>query len=247
MAPIKFEEHIKDQLEKRSLQPTTDAWDKLSERLEHQEKTQNKKPYWWLGLAASVVGALFVVSQFINQKEAQEDTPKVVVSPQIISSDVVAENEKETVDKTLNESKASQPNDKILKNSISEKTTPLAKVEVVNETNRRAETSINKSLDLLPKPLNLESQKIKGLVAQVQILETNNIAVTDEAIEALLREAEADIKRNRLLTKSESIVDANALLQDVEDDLERSFRSKVFEAIKASYKSVKTAVAQRND
>ena len=43
------------------------------------------------------------------------------------------------------------------------------------------------------------------------------------------------------------MVDAEALLENVEAELDQSFRNKVFEAIKSSYNSVKTAVAQRND
>ena len=42
-------------------------------------------------------------------------------------------------------------------------------------------------------------------------------------------------------------VDANALLQDVEEDLQQSFRSKVFEALQSGYESVITAVAERNN
>ena len=34
MAPIKFEEKIKDKLEQRHLKPSADAWDRLSEKLD---------------------------------------------------------------------------------------------------------------------------------------------------------------------------------------------------------------------
>jgi len=40
---------------------------------------------------------------------------------------------------------------------------------------------------------------------------------------------------------------ANALLESVEQELDQSFRSKVLEAIKTSYNSVKTAIATRNE
>jgi len=34
MAPIKFEEDIRDKLEKRQLKPSSNAWKKLSDRLD---------------------------------------------------------------------------------------------------------------------------------------------------------------------------------------------------------------------
>jgi len=42
------------------------------------------------------------------------------------------------------------------------------------------------------------------------------------------------------------LVDANALLQDVEAELQDSFRTRVFETLKSTFKTVKTAVADRN-
>ena len=38
MAPIKFEDNIKDKLENRRLKPSLDAWDSLSKRLDNQDK-----------------------------------------------------------------------------------------------------------------------------------------------------------------------------------------------------------------
>ena len=43
------------------------------------------------------------------------------------------------------------------------------------------------------------------------------------------------------------MIDASDLLQDVEADLDQSFRDKVFKTLKSSYYSVKTAVADRNN
>ena len=50
-----------------------------------------------------------------------------------------------------------------------------------------------------------------------------------------------------LIREGMKTVDANALLQDVESDLQQSFRNKIFEALKNSYETIKTAVAERNN
>ena len=85
------------------------------------------------------------------------------------------------------------------------------------------------------------------MVAQVQALKNENKVVTEADINALLVEAQKEIALNRLSQQTSGFVDANALLESVEQELDQSFRAKVFEAIKTSYNTVKTAVAQRNE
>ncbi len=62
MAPIKFEEHIKDKLEKRRIEPSDKAWSKLSEKLDEHEGKSNNKMFWWLGIAASLVGVFLITT-----------------------------------------------------------------------------------------------------------------------------------------------------------------------------------------
>jgi len=89
MAPINFENNMKDKLDRRVLKPSVDAWDKLSERLENQDEKSNKKTYWWFGLAASVVGVLLIVSQFLNHEININNTPKIVDTQEIIQQNEV--------------------------------------------------------------------------------------------------------------------------------------------------------------
>ena len=58
MAPIKFEEQLKEKLEKRTIQPSPEAWKKLSVRLDDQGNNKNHRGYWWLGIAASITGII---------------------------------------------------------------------------------------------------------------------------------------------------------------------------------------------
>jgi len=95
--------------------------------------------------------------------------------------------------------------------------------------------------------LSFEEQKIQQVIAQVQILKDHDNAITDADLEALLAQAQNDIVQEKLYRENSGIVDARTLLQDVEADLDRTFRDKVFEALKANFNFVKTAVAQRND
>ena len=89
MAPIKFEENIKEKLDKRTIQPSIEAWNKLSARL-NENKKRNNKPFWWLGIAASIIGVFFVASQFFNNDVKVEDDHKIVVTPEVVKQDDIS-------------------------------------------------------------------------------------------------------------------------------------------------------------
>ena len=78
-------------------------------------------------------------------------------------------------------------------------------------------------------------------------IKSKNISVTDKEIDSLLKTASKALFKEKLQKETSKTVDANALLMSVEDDMGQSFRSKVFEALTESYKTVKTAVAERNN
>ncbi|ULC59228.1 hypothetical protein MBM09_15140 [Flaviramulus sp. BrNp1-15] len=257
MAPLKYEEQLKNKLEKRTLQPSENAWEKLSNRLDEESGKKNNKSFWWLGIAASVVGILFVATQLWNTNSSTEVTPKVVTTPETIQEEetikIVLDNvnknhitDKEEVKKIdKNDIVKTQNIKKVLPNK------PLNENQIVSsntDENLNIITPEEKTTDLPQNnTLTFEEQKIQDVVAQVKELKNTNNEVTDADIDALLLEAQKEIKLNRLYNETTGIVDANALLQDVEEELDLSFRSKVFEAIKSSYNSVKTAVANRNN
>ena len=256
MAPIKFDEHIKEKLEGRNIQPSNQAWNKLSERLDAQEKNKNHKGYWWLGLAASVIGILFVVSQFFNNDIKVETNTKVAETPVIIEEDSNSQIANELDE---NEAMKFENVEKVEKstNTIKLKTESLIKINQVNKPvvvatteniNKEEKDVINKPLEIIKENLSFEEQQIKDVVAKVQSMEYDNKIITDADISALLEQAQKEIRLNKLINETTGLVDANVLLQDVEADLNQSsFRSRVFEALKSNFNSVKTAVAQRNN
>tara|TARA_R110002050_G_scaffold94765_3_gene197331 strand:- start:66080 stop:66844 length:765 start_codon:yes stop_codon:yes gene_type:complete len=254
MAPIKFEEDIKRKLENRSLKPSENAWSKLSSRLDEKKDPKNNKPYWWLGLAASIIGVLFVVSQFLNNQTHVEDFPKVVEMPEIIPQDSSSVIAKEVIkEKTfheikvineLDENKRKEKSIEFIENKSIDKIVVVSSREKVKMSEKDIAT---KPSNILKEKLSFEKQKTQDIVAQVQALKEAKTAVSDADIDALLLQAQQEIRLNKILNKTTGLVDANALLQDVEEELDQSFREKVFKAIKASYNSVKTSVAQRND
>ncbi|OMP31560.1 hypothetical protein [Mangrovimonas sp. DI 80] len=265
MAPIKFENDIKETLEKRAIQTSPASWDKLSSRLD-VETTKHKhrnKRFWWMGIAASLVGIFLVSSLFFKKDSINIDTSvivdvegditpkykgetKVVVTESEVKEGVSVNNEEEvnrdlikseiskseTVAKVTNSELPSEKNK--LENSL-----PLNESAIEQNVAVQDHKEVSENLE----PLDLKVQDVVTLITE---LAAQNTEVTDREIDSLLQMAELEIQQSILYNESTRTVDANALLESVEMDLEDSFRDKVFKALKESYVTVKTAVTQRN-
>src|SRR5690606_4831003 len=100
---------------KRQLQPSQDAWSKLQNRLESEEKRKSNKMFWWLGLAASIVGIVFISTMFFNKNEqptnAIVETPKAVIETEKSrkQSDIISEETIEIVGQIKKQPKQNQP------------------------------------------------------------------------------------------------------------------------------------------
>ena len=258
MESNKFDKQIKEKLDKRTIEPSADAWNILSERLDTETKMKTGNTnYWLLGAAATVVGVLLVVTQIGERgAEVMDEPSKVVAAPNNnlgtengntekqypiaekevdVQEALIADKNNAIEEVNFNESLVHRGSDNITAEFPEEKV-----VTTVNE-NEIAEK------ELPEEKLTFEEQKILDVVAQVQLLKDENIEVSEAEIDALLMKAEKEIVLNRMSSEISRSVDANALLESVEQELDQSFRSKVLEAIKTSYNSVKTTIAQRNE
>jgi hypothetical protein len=83
------------------------------------------------------------------------------------------------------------------------------------------------------------------VVASVQDIQSKNKEVSMGEIDALLAQAQRDIAMERILSATK--VDAQALLMDVELDLERTFRDRVFYALGEGFDYVKTTVVNGHE
>lgn len=253
MEPDKFEKHIKDKLNERELKPSKDAWNKLEHRLDEQEQRGAYKSFWWIGIAASVVGVLLVISQFLNGNPVEESAPQVVDAPEIESvedkqNDLPVE-AAVVIDEDEKSLKIAHSKSETIKHKTQETKIIAANRDEIPQENLNSELKEEAStpVAIASEALTFEEKTIQHVVAKIKVLKEQDNKVTDEAIDALLLAAQKEITLNKLYNEKTKVVDANALLQDVEAELDQSFRIKVFETLKSSYGKVKTAVAQRND
>lgn len=256
MAPIKFEEQLKEKLEKRTIQPSPEAWKKLSDRLDDQGKNKTYRGYWWLGIAASITGIILVTMLVFNNSKRTIE-PIIVDSPAIENNktEKIISNEVEALPaESINNTKPIAESSEEVKHKVKSQIQSPNFKPVQTALKVAVATQIVKEDKIAPKatetPLtttNFEDSKFNDVVAEIKRLQTENTVVSETELDSMLKQAERDILKHRIKNENSNTVDANALLQDVEADLEQSFRAKVFEALLNNYETVKTAVAKRNN
>ena len=263
MAPYKLEDNIREKLEARELKPSADAWSKLEAKLDTEQP--KKKTVLWYYVAASFVGFLILASVFFSRNNAEvgnqivnetieqksvEKQPEVI--PNNSQSEEIAseENHVETVEKIAPKKeteKKQKPNSDQLKSLPQKKSEVDKKIESVEaiakvtkvEAEQALKTTLEKEED------KLFNNKVDEVVASVKKMQENNTEINVTDVEALLNNARREIETQRILNNPK--VDATALLEDVEWELEKSFRDKVLDALGEGFQKVRTAVTERND
>lgn len=260
MAAYKLEDNIREKLEAREIKPTANAWNKLEAKLDAEKP--KKKPVLWYYIAASFIGLLILGSVFFNRNVSEvnnelvnetteqinlENQPEIIPNTSEVEEIVSIENDSEK-DKTSKSKEKEKQNSNSNSNML--KTMPQQKSEIdkkINKTEVIAKSS-NEEIQKTDGEKVFENQintKVDEVVASVKKLQETNADVTKAEVEMLLNNAQREIQSQRILNTSK--VDATALLQDVEWELEKSFRDKVYDALGEGFRKIRTAVIERNN
>ncbi len=274
MGRHRFEDQFKAGLEKREIKPTEGSWGKLASRLETEEK-RSLPLSWWIGIAATVVGAIFITGMVYNndpvsntpvivetpsEEENYQETPQVQIienepSERMASEDIKPE---EVTPANTEKTPSAKPENNTLLEKDNLNPVQLAKnsenIFEVKESqiavggHEKIELQAEESnfLELQLAEETVFAAEIKDILERIAEKEVQKGTVTDAELNALLTEAASQITRKRNIEKADGKIDATALLWDVEMEMEHSFREKVFEVLKEGYLKAKSAVANRN-
>lgn len=251
MALIKLEENIREKLQERELQPSAAAWDKLEAQLDNSHP-KGKNKLLWFAIAASITALLIVGSLVFTAKSSDAD--KLVqedISPESsdLKSDPMPELQvikEEPIASEKRLQKTEKPKDEKFQLAINE-----AQVDRPSNKTKPEESSTPSQFEnsrvVEPIVISIEDAKVAEVASKIRTLQENGTTITNEEVEALLDAAQAEVRTERILLNQTGKVDANALLMDVEDELERSFRDKVFDALGQGYTKLRTAFNERNN
>lgn len=237
-----LEKHIKQALDGRRIEPSPGSWERLAERL---PATGPKQPAPWMvyALVACLAGILLVA--LWPRTEAVREPAS---GPQW-AGESPAKSEKGPV---------SGPREGILEVpdpgtdhapqgvAVSKAPTREGQEPEMERSGSDLVVRENFSMDALEMESDkLILEKAREVVAQVELLEGQRQQVTQGEVDSLLRVAQAQILQEKLLRDS-GTVDALALLAEVEEELNSPLRDQLFEALKAGYFKLRTAVSQRD-
>lgn len=245
---------IKKSLEKRSIQPSSTSWDRLETMLDTKEEVVPIKRYFKYTIAASVLVLLGSLTFFMNSGSSINEIQHVVVED--ANNTVIKPSE--SIKNTPNENLRSVVGESIIvENRMS---------DIDNENNKdavkfvRNTNSSNTELASIvnEKPLFKEekilSNSVEKSVANESLMVTTltdeNDINLDSEVDMLLALATQEISKStqkKSTNESTITVDADALLADVEQELDLSFKANVFNKLKSGFQKTKTAVIKRND
>ena len=256
MAPIKFEEDIRDKMAERRIEPSLGSWDKLSAQLDQDSKGRSK--FWWLAVAASFLLVLFTVFQVVESEteiapidrfsrekyldvEGSVESKKEVeiTSPMAIGDEQgIAYEQKEQARNTITEPITGVPATVTQQAMVSYESYER-EVKVPSENYIKNE----EVTDALASNI-INETPVKELLNETKHQQFREL---NKETDSLLKAAQKQLLLNKAMTKKTTVVKASELLMEVEDEVEPSLKSKVYEVFKGGFKRVKTAVVQRNN
>lgn len=226
MEPNKLENNFREQLNRREIQPSEMAWDRLDAMLSVAENKKPKKRTW-LYIAASFLGFMLIGSLFFNQSETEIKTNDAVVVQENTKSQTENTSQDQTSPVSSSTITAVQPNQK----AIASVTTSSKKGSKATTENSSISEKGTEEVQII--------EEIKPVVKPNRYIES----------ESLLAEAETKLQTESIkssVAKSGVKVNSKNLLNSVEGELDNTFRERVVRSIGKNYETVKSSLATRN-
>ena len=248
MAPIDFEKELQKRWRSREIKPREEVWTRLSARLEQEGPESRRAPKLWMFMAAASVVLLIGFFLFrepvervpastpmVRTPEADHPT-RVTPSPE---KDAVTESRAAEAESLADSPSEPSHNKPTGQNEIRVAGTGIPQAPEQADPGLLAETHEKAPLE--------EANDAAALVppAEIANAETEPGGALDTEIEALLKNARESIG---LQNDPESLspVDARALLDRAEDELDQTFREKIMEKLKSGVTRSRTSVVNRD-
>ena len=237
MEPNKLDLEIKQKLDDRTIQPSAQAWDRLSAKLDIAEKTKVKRNYKWIYIAASLVGFSLIGTVFFT-----------VLDTEIVDNNlptVVLEQKKD-----VNKSEESKiDNENVLPNLLQNKMLKESKVVANNSIKTQSKQLLNKEDTVSTINQSKENNAVVNVESNNSESISKNRYISAEKLLAEISNNKVEKTSSNRPTeryKSGIAVNPNSLLINAESELNQSFRETAIERINKNYNSIKAVLANRN-
>ncbi|WP_430410033.1 hypothetical protein [Kordia sp.] len=259
--------NIKDILEERRIEVPKNSWEQLATQLDaNDQNKKRRKLYPYAACLALLVGLItLMVSKSVGESQVQSvveteaikvqeeiETPKSTILKEEINDELF--NAAIAVHKDLFYLKQSEI---VEKSPKKEALIPNKQREIVIKLQKEIEnTVVVQENENLPKEIEaIITQKdvvvdtnkdLKASIAALSVAE--NSTITDAEINQMLKEAQQSLSELEITKEKDTMrfATADELLNEVEYELDRSFKQRVFDLIKKNVKKGKTLLADRN-
>ncbi|PKD16548.1 hypothetical protein APR41_09415 [Salegentibacter salinarum] len=249
----KFEENAREKMGKRQIQPSVQSWEKLEAKLNAEENITSQTPWKYIAAAVAVLliaGTFMRNNNFSESPQVVEEPVNEIIEKPEVKQEFTQENNTQIASEESKEGEEVSV-EKNGKNEIAAKAETFVKEEIaktpISEENKYEEAIALETISLEP-PIS-EEKLIQSKLEEVIAATAKNEEISEDEIDGLLAQAASEISRERNNSQfynSNTEINANALLAEVEDEIYQSFKAKVFEVLKEGYLKAKTAVANRN-
>ncbi|MBA0884539.1 hypothetical protein [Flavobacterium undicola] len=227
MEPNKLETQFREQLNSREIKPSEMAWTKLDAMLSAAEKPKAKFP--WLYVAASFAGLLLIGTVYFTSQENTIENQKNGV---VIQNPVAPKAKLKPLDSVHLKIEKKESVVQVVQKSVSKSNQP---------SELKQESIIVKN--------NQNQNQVAGLSIINQKTEQESISLQTNAVtvDELLARVDKSARLNNQTNPNLQVhVNPNQLLQQVDNDLEPSYRQNVFSKVAENFKAVKDAFVNRN-
>lgn len=227
-----FDKELKDKLEARRISPAASSWEKLSEKLDNEQK-KSTNYLRWTTIAAVFLGGILLGGVIFNPgKPTAEKSTKLVNEP---------------VEKPIPEKPLQILEEIIIPTTNIASTQQSAPIAVQNNSvqkskkNRQTKNPFLNSTKISSKP-NKSVSEVILTEANFKPEEADKFPETSESseiadnghleIDNLLNEAQRKIKNRPFLARPSNEIDAQALLESVETEGEQSAKDRIFNTVR---------------
>lgn len=242
----------RNELQNRTIEPGKDSWGKLAGRLTDFEKSKKEKKWTFLKYAASIL-ILISVGIYFGNKNEQTIEKEIVAEPVL----KVQENKIQSIVEQPQNVIAASENEKSSVKSAQDKAIDIPAYKQKEENIAENQANINNKIfqkeSLISKIQvqisgidSLQKQKILEAVTQAEIIKKVKGEVSDIDIERLLAAAQKSLLAERKTTHNKELNGAD-LLAEVEFDLDKDFKKRLFEALVNALKEPKIIIANREN
>jgi hypothetical protein len=257
---------IKDILEERRMEVSEHSWEKLAGQLDANDQKNRRRKFYYpyaacLALLISAVVFMFMKNDGNSATETVVDGEEVIKQNKESRTPIILKDKIDT--KAFKEALAESEETKQPKQielTSNKKVQPLE-----NQTKKQLAAELQKEVQdvvVVNKIDTLQKGKLENVIAQKEVvLDTNKelrasiaalsakekVQITFQEIDQLLKEAQESLKELDVRKEEVEVLrfaTADELLEDVEYELDMSFKQKVFELIKQKVKQRNSVVVE---